>query len=91
MEDKHLLDCYRKIWHNRKLDSDLPERAALEDAMKRDLLDEGTHPRVRKSPDQKFDISISRVMDSSLKEEEKMELAAGYAAVLAILKEGTSS
>ncbi|MBS2969252.1 hypothetical protein J9317_10800 [Metabacillus sp. KIGAM252] len=86
MEDKHLLECYRKIWHNRKLGSDLPARAALEDAMRRDLLDEGTHPRVRKSLDQKYDISVSRVTESSLKDEEKMELAAAYAAVLAILK-----
>ncbi|MGD6815916.1 hypothetical protein ACQCVE_02430 [Metabacillus sp. 113a] len=82
MDGQHLLECYRRIWHNRRLDSRLPPEEALEDALMRDLLDEGTHPRVRKSITDKYALSVSRVQDSLLQKEEKNELIIRYNTVM---------
>lgn len=86
MEDEQLLNSFRQIWNSRKLDLQMPPKAALEEAVRRDLLDEGTHPRVRKNPDQKYTLAVSRVRQSHLNDEEKNKLIALYEKTLASLK-----
>lgn len=74
-----LLDAYRSMWSNRTLSDENSiddEKCGflLMEAIERDIRDEMTHPRVRKSPETKFHIAIKRIMASQLQDKEKLEL-----------------
>ncbi|GAC90429.1 hypothetical protein KN10_0865 [Anoxybacillus flavithermus NBRC 109594] len=74
-----LLDAYRSLWSNRSLpatESDADD--VLLDAIRRDLLDEMTHPRLRKSPYEKFSLALKRIASSSLDAKQQYELVRLY-------------
>lgn len=74
---EHLLSQYRLIWNNRRLESsgDNPQEV-LQEAIKRELLDENSHPRIRRPLYEKFYSAIKRINDSTLSAEVKVELTA---------------
>lgn len=74
-----LLEAYRSLWSNRSLPATENEaEEVLIDAIRRDLLDEMTHPRLRKSPYEKFSLAIKRIATSSLDAKQQYELVRLY-------------
>ncbi|MFF2450628.1 hypothetical protein ACFVSW_26650 [Neobacillus sp. NPDC058068] len=70
-----LLVEYRSIWNNRiLLTEEIGSKEILIEAIKRELLDENSHPRVRKSRYEKYYSAIKRVMNSSISAEMKLRL-----------------
>ncbi|WP_273124809.1 hypothetical protein ACNRWW_11945 [Metabacillus sp. HB246100] len=74
MNVNELLKAYRTLWNNRMLPVEQSEYQTLEAAIKKELLDEMTHPRVRKSTEEKLELSIKRIEESSLPKETKEAL-----------------
>lgn len=74
MNDNELLHAYRKLWSNRTLSVGSDEKKTLEEAIKKELFDEMTHPRVRKSPDKKLLDALKRIIAADISPEEKLEL-----------------
>ncbi|UII54457.1 hypothetical protein LS684_12305 [Cytobacillus spongiae] len=71
----HLLQKYRQIWNNRTLETmDQSEELTLKEAIMRELKDENTHPRVRKTVEEKFFLATNRITESSLTDIEKLKL-----------------
>lgn len=69
-----LLKEYRTLWNNRLLSGDEEAEYILKTAITRELKDENSHPRVRKSPYEKFYFAVKRVMESHLTENDKQLL-----------------
>ncbi len=70
-----LLEEYRLIWNNRLLDSQgKGSEETLFEAIKRELLDENSHPRIRKNRFEKFYSAIKRVIDSTVSQDAKLLL-----------------
>lgn len=67
-----LLEAYISIWNNRKITNGEGGKV-LSELIRRELLDENTHPRARKPILEKFYLSIKRVMESSLSAEKKTQ------------------
>jgi len=74
MDYEQLLSSYRKLWVNRSLQIQNNALETLEQAIRKDILDEMTHPRLRKRKEDKLIASIKRIMQSNLSEHEKVEL-----------------
>ncbi|AST07034.1 hypothetical protein AF2641_09210 [Anoxybacillus flavithermus] len=74
-----LLEAYRSLWSNRSLPAkENNAETVLYDAIRRDLLDEMTHPRLRKSPYEKFSLALKRIASSSLDAKQQYELVRLY-------------
>ncbi|WP_453996436.1 hypothetical protein [Bacillus nitroreducens] len=70
-----LLIAYQSLWMNRRLwQKDLNSEDILRETIRRDLLDELTHPRLRKTPLEKFILASKRIFDSTLTVEDKLNL-----------------
>jgi hypothetical protein len=70
-----LLAEYRMIWNNRMLAvSDRSSEETLTEAVKRELLDENAHPRIRKNKFEKYYSAISRITQSTISNEAKVSL-----------------
>ncbi|MFD2680543.1 hypothetical protein [Bacillus seohaeanensis] len=75
----YLLNSYRSLWNNRQLGyTDSSAEAVLKEAIKRDLLDENSHPRIRKNKEEKYYLAIKRIIESSLHEKDKLQLIQLY-------------
>ena len=74
MDYEKLLDEYRTIWNNRKLQSDQVSEEILKEAIRRDLEDENSHPRARKPLMVKYYLATKRIVESSLPSERKIML-----------------
>lgn len=72
---EQLLMEYRKIWNNRLLtqEGQDSEKILLE-AIKRELNDENSHPRIRKSVYEKYYLATKRILESSIQKESKLTL-----------------
>jgi len=70
----YLLNEYRKLWNNRVLAVRDSSEETLIDAVKRELLDENSHPRIRKNKHEKFFFAVKRISQSKLKETDKINL-----------------
>ncbi|MBO0999819.1 hypothetical protein IOC57_18985 [Bacillus sp. SD075] len=77
VRQEELLVAYLSIWNNRKVAGE-GGREVLSELIRRELLDENAHPRARKPVLDKFYLCIKRVMESSLSEEMKNEIAMAY-------------
>jgi hypothetical protein len=79
-----LLAEYRTLWNNRMLIADTEEQAkeALEEVIQKDIYDQMTHPRTRKTPPIKFYWAIKRIEDSNMKDFHKMGLIHLYIAAM---------
>lgn len=74
-----LLKNYRELWNNRVLYSTIEDSEfILRDAIKKDIMDELTHPRVRKDKMTKFYWAVRRINDSSIDPQIKLELIHVY-------------
>lgn len=70
-----LLHEYRKVWNNRLLNvENQNSEEILKEAIKRELLDENSHPRVRKNKYDKYYSAIKRLVDSNISPETKVQL-----------------
>lgn len=70
-----LLAEYRKIWNNRMLETnDYTSEQILKEAVKRELLDENSHPRIRKNKFEKYYSAINRIVNSTVSNEAKVSL-----------------
>jgi hypothetical protein len=69
-----LLDEYRTIWNNRKLQSDQLPEDILKEAIHRDLKDENAHPRARRTLMEKYFLATKRILEATLESESKIML-----------------
>ena len=74
MNYEKLLDEYRTIWNNRKLQSDQLPGDVLKEAIRRDLQDENSHPRARRTLMEKYYLATKRILDAALPVESKLSL-----------------
>lgn len=81
-----LLIEYRTLWNNRLLSADEEAEQILKTAITRELKDENSHPRVRKSVHEKFYFAIKRVMESHLAENDKQLLIQVHLEIMEQLK-----
>ncbi|NQD65925.1 hypothetical protein HP456_08310 [Bacillus haikouensis] len=83
-----LLENYRSIWKNRLLPAGnkAPE-VILKEAIMRELLDENSHPRVRKPLNAKYVSSAKRILESDLSPDSKIELLRLHIEMLELLNE----
>ncbi|WP_420167097.1 hypothetical protein [Bacillus coahuilensis] len=77
---KDLLTAYSSLWNDRHYNSN--EDNILKELIKRELLDENSHPRVRKSPHQKFYLSMIRINESKLPSDVQTKLISEYISVM---------
>ena len=88
MNFEHLLEEYRKIWNNRRLDAGNSEsELILKEAIKRELLDGNSHPRTRKSPFEKYFSASKRLLASGLEDKDKISLLQLHVDVLSTLEQ----
>jgi hypothetical protein len=70
-----LLAEYRTIWNNRALVTvGNKSEEILKEAIKRELLDENSHPRIRKNRYEKYYSAVKRVVNSTISQEAKLQL-----------------
>jgi hypothetical protein len=69
-----LLNEYRTIWNNRKLHSEQLPEDILKEAIYRELKDENSHPRARRTLMEKYYLSTKRILEASLESDSKMML-----------------
>ncbi|MCA0147946.1 MULTISPECIES: hypothetical protein [Rossellomorea] len=70
-----LLISYRQIWKNRMLaNNDVSPEQVLKEAIKRELEDANSHPRVRKSIEVKYYLATKRITESDLSNDDKVRL-----------------
>ena len=66
-QSEELLEAYLNIWNNRNIQSEhLDKGAILSELIRRELLDENAHPRVRKPVFEKFYYSMKRLIESGI-------------------------
>ncbi|MBD1379025.1 hypothetical protein [Metabacillus arenae] len=87
MNISELLASYRSLWINRKLPVEDGEEKTLLQAIKKDLKDELTHPRLRKNSADKFLAATKRIMNSSLEDNVKLHLIKLHLLVLDEVKD----
>jgi hypothetical protein len=69
-----LLSEYRRIWNNRLLTASRSSEETLTEAVKRELLDENSHPRIRKNKFEKYFSAINRITQSTISNDAKVSL-----------------
>ncbi|WP_102263222.1 hypothetical protein [Mesobacillus jeotgali] len=74
MDYEKILDEYRTIWNNRRLQFDQSPEDILREAIKRDLKDENSHPRARRTLMEKYYLATKRILEASLTSESKIKL-----------------
>ncbi|MFT9600073.1 hypothetical protein [Mesobacillus sp.] len=74
MDYEKILEDYRTIWNNRRLQSDQSPEEILREAIKRDLKDENSHPRARRTLMEKYYLATKRILETSLTSESKILL-----------------
>ncbi|KZB89895.1 hypothetical protein A2U94_19090 [Bacillus sp. VT 712] len=84
MSDEQLFSAYQKLWVNRSFSNqdNLSVKEKLSYAIQKDLRDEMTHPRVRKSPEVKYELAVQRINNSSLAHSEQLALIDLYTKLL---------
>ncbi|MEH7884902.1 hypothetical protein V7654_11355 [Bacillus sp. JJ1609] len=69
-----LLKEYREIWNNRRLEAEESPDFILKEAIARDLRDENSHPRARRTLMEKYFLATKRIVESALSNESKILL-----------------
>lgn len=75
---KSLIEAYQTLFPFRGATQTISSLNDLESIIKTELLDELTHPRVRKNSSEKLQLAFLRIDESSLAEHEKTSLKAFY-------------
>ncbi|MBZ5202608.1 hypothetical protein HU147_15480 [Planomicrobium chinense] len=78
-----MIEAYRKLWPNRAGVDAISTEEELEQKIRIELNDELTHPRVRKTRQQKLELALTRIDQSDLNAEEKNSLSALYKKIAA--------
>lgn len=73
-----MIEAFKRLWPQRAAVGKIETLEELENYMKIELNDELTHPRVRKSKQEKLQLALERIEQSDLSNEEKKELAELY-------------
>lgn len=83
-----LLEQYRSIWNNRLLETnERNSEETLKEAIRRELLDENSHPRIRKNRFEKYYSAIARIISSQVRDEMKIRLIKLHNTIMAELGE----
>ncbi|MCP1188833.1 hypothetical protein NKR17_07015 [Priestia flexa] len=84
ISDEQLFSAYQKLWVNRSFSNqdNLSVKEKLSYAIQKDLRDEMTHPRVRKSPEVKYELAVQRINNSNLAHSEQLALIDLYTKLL---------
>ncbi|MGB6407529.1 MAG: hypothetical protein WBF39_08630, partial [Planococcus donghaensis] len=61
-----MIELYQKLWPQRAATAQIRTQEELEKYMLIELNDELTHPRVRKSKQQKLELALIRISESDL-------------------------
>jgi hypothetical protein len=70
-----LLQDYRSIWNNRLLiNENISSEEILLEAIKREIYDENSHPRIRRSHFEKFYFATQRLITANISDESKNKL-----------------
>ncbi|WP_404448864.1 hypothetical protein LG307_05585 [Sutcliffiella horikoshii] len=87
-EESRLLELYKLLWNNRSLEyiDGCDQKEVLQQAIRRELKDELTHPRTRKQPMEKYYVAVKRIVESKLNETEQMLLIKEFTQVMNELK-----
>ena len=75
---KELIASYKELFSGRGYANEIETLGQLEAIIKSELLDELTHPRLRKKPDQKLELAYERIENCSLSLVEKQRLKTLY-------------
>ncbi|TYS64515.1 hypothetical protein FZC76_18310 [Sutcliffiella horikoshii] len=89
MQEKgELLESYRLLWNNRSLESidGCNEKELVQQAIRRELRDELTHPRTRKQPIEKYYLAVKRIIESKLNESKQLLLIKEFTIALDEIK-----
>jgi hypothetical protein len=87
MEDQHLLDIFLSLWNKREVkEGSHTPSTTVKEMMKSELLDEFSHPRVRKTKEEKYYLAVKRVVDSDLKAVDQIRLIRLYTDVMESLR-----
>lgn len=78
-----MIGAFKKLWPQRAAVARIDSQEELEKYITMELNDELTHPRVRKSKQEKLDFALARIEGSELMEEEKDGLRALYKKIAA--------
>ncbi|ANU10780.1 hypothetical protein BBH88_10905 [Planococcus antarcticus DSM 14505] len=73
-----MIESYQKLWPQRAAAESISTQEELAKYILIELNDELTHPRVRKSKEQKLALALARIEGSDLSESEKTGLTALY-------------
>lgn len=73
-----MIEAYKRLWPDRQAIQQISTDAELENSLLVELRDELTHPRVRKSVDEKLQLALERIEESGLSAEEKESLIQLY-------------
>lgn len=79
------LEAYRKIWPQRMSAASVESFEEMKRMIIIELRDELTHPRVRKSKEQKLALAVERIRNAPLNTEEQDELIETYKKIAARL------
>lgn len=85
---ENLLNEYRMIWNNRRLESGKKPEEILKDAILRDLKDENSHPRARKTLKEKYYLATKRIIEAALTSESKVMLIQLHLELAEAIQEG---
>ncbi|MEA3322444.1 MAG: hypothetical protein U9Q88_20800 [Bacillota bacterium] len=89
MQEKgELLELYRLLWNNRSLESidGCDEKELVQQAIRRELKDELTHPRTRKQPIEKYYLAVKRIIESKINASEQLLLIKEFTIALDEIK-----
>lgn len=79
------IEAFRKIWPHREATVAVETEEEMVRFIAIELKDELTHPRVRKTIQQKLDLAVQRINNSELEENDKEELRDIYKKIAAQL------
>lgn len=78
-----MIEAYQNLWPNRSGVGSINSQEELEQKILIELNDELTHPRVRKSRQEKLELALERIQESELSGQEKEALAELYKEIAA--------
>ncbi|ART75546.1 hypothetical protein ACQCU1_07475 [Sutcliffiella horikoshii] len=87
-EESRLVELYKLLWNNRSMEfiDGGDQKEVLEQAIRRELKDELTHPRTRKQPMDKYYLAVKRIVESKLNATEQILLIKEFTLVLEEIK-----
>lgn len=81
----NILEAFKKIWPQRHATANIESKEDMQRYIVIELKDELTHPRVRKTKQQKLELAVERINNSPLEQQEKEQLIEEYKKIAAQL------